>query len=288
MYRLADYCGRGFGTVIAVLQRVLFSLVVVFWGVVFVYLYQSGHIVSYVSEKFHLVCLIGGLAMIVLGLFNLLTSGANSQCFHGDECGHDHEDGHSHDHSDMNPVVSLLIMVLPVMLSMAWTEHRPSEILLENKSMQDVDPDALSFLNNLPPYTLKVLEENRTKNSKGDYQVNIFELFYSAGDTEVEKVFDGLPFETEGRIRDEKLRNPTGKRMRLYRLQGTCCAADAIAIPLGLEFEGELSEIPHHSWVTVSGVMSYEKVEGRTYPILKVKTVRESEAPHGEDLFMNR
>ncbi len=267
---------------IACLQRILFSLAVVFWGGALVYLYQSGHIVSYVSEKFHLVCLIGGLAMIVLGLFNLMTSRADYHCSHGDECGHDH------DHSDMNPVVSLAVMVLPVLLSLQWTDHRPSDVLLENKSSQDVNPDALSFLNNLPPYTLEILEETRTKNAEGDYQVNIFELFYSAGDGEVEKVFDGLAFETEGRIRDEKLRNVTGKRMRLYRLQGTCCAADAIAIPLGLEFEDELSDIPHHTWVKVSGIMSYEEVEGRTYPFLKVKSVMESEAPYGEDLFMRR
>ncbi len=264
------------------LQRILFSLAVMTWGGALVYLYQSGHVVSYVSEKFHLVCLIGGLAMLVLGLFNLLTSGVESSCHHGDECGHEH------DHSDMNPVMSLGIMILPIALSLQWSEHRPSEVLLENKSTQDVDPEALSFLNNLPPYTLETLEETRSKNAQGAYQVNIFELFYSAGDREVEKIFDGLSFETEGRIRDEKRRNPTGKRMRLYRLQGTCCAADAIAIPLGLEFEGELSDIPHHSWVKVSGVMSYEQEGNRTYPVLQVTTIEESTAPYGEDLFSTR
>ncbi len=96
------------------------------------------------------------------------------------------------------------------------------------------------------------------------------------------KVFDGLYVETVGKLRDEPNRNPDGKRMRLYRLFMTCCAADMKAIPLSIEFDGELPDLAHNSWVKVSGSMFYEEEEGVIYPILKVKKLEPAPVPEGE------
>jgi len=95
-------------------------------------------------------------------------------------------------------------------------------------------------------------------------------------------VFDGLAVETEAKLRDEPNRNADGNRMRLYRLFMTCCAADTKAIPLSIEFDGELPDISHHSWVRVGGNLVYEEVEGVVYPVLKVSRIEEIPVPEGE------
>ena len=57
------------------LNQVISSLATIAWGVIPVYFYVSGHIVKYLSPTFHMITLIGGLLMIVLGLFNLIHAG---------------------------------------------------------------------------------------------------------------------------------------------------------------------------------------------------------------------
>lgn len=264
-------------------QRVLFSLCVILWGSVLLYFYTGEDLASYLDPKFHVVVLIGGLACCVLGLFNLLMFRVETAgC-----CGHEHGEGevHSHEDTDLNPIVALMILLVPILASLAWTEHKLDDGILDKKSSMDVDPASMGYLNSLPPFTKETLDETRSKSADGMYQMNLLELFYSAGDQELEKVFTGLNFETEAILRDETNRNPDGKRMRLYRMFMTCCAADMKAIPMSVEFDGELPSIEKNTWVKVGGEMFYERVDGVIYPVLKVKRVEEIPEPAGSGQF---
>jgi hypothetical protein len=64
------------------------------WGGVMLYFYASGRIINYLPPDgiFQPMVLIAGIGLLILGLFNLLTTNAAEQ-----DCGHDH--GHSHDHN---------------------------------------------------------------------------------------------------------------------------------------------------------------------------------------------
>lgn len=257
----------------AKMQRVLFSLCLLAWGGVMLYFYQGEHLDAYLSSKFQFTVLVGGLACCVVGLFNLCCFNVKTDCGHGADCGHDHEE------SDLNPVVALCIILIPLGASLKWTEHKIDEAQIAKQSAQDVDPASMRFLADLPPFTKETLDATRQKSADGFYQMNLLELFYSAGDSELERVFTGLGFETEAMLRSEPNRNPAGNRMRLYKMFMTCCAADMKPIPLSVEFAGDLPDLPENSWVKVGGEMFYEHVDGVTYPVLKVKRLEEILAP---------
>ena len=75
-------------------NQIVASLATIAWGTVPVYFYARGLIDRYLNESFHLIALIGGLAMMVLGLFNLLHANRQVGCGHD----HSHEHGENDDH----------------------------------------------------------------------------------------------------------------------------------------------------------------------------------------------
>lgn len=260
-------------------QRLMFSLILLSWGGVMLYFYTGEHLDVYLRPKFHTTVLLGGLACCVVGLFTLLTYRLETDCGHGADCSHDHED------SDMNPLVAMIIVLFPLFASVAWTEHKIDDAHMAKKSALDPDPAKFSFLEDIPPFTKETLDETRSKSKDGFYQLNLSELFYSAGDPKMVEVFSGLHFETEGMLRDEPNRNPDGKRMRLYMMYMVCCAADMTPIPISIEFEGQLPDFPNAQWVNVGGEMHYEYLDGKVFPVLKVKRIEAIETPASEQSF---
>lgn len=264
-----------------VVERRVMSLVVFVIAMLLLYFYQHDRLVAYLKDKFHIYVLIGGLSAMVVAVFSFVTAGVEG------DCGHDHshddcDEDHAHEHGgDMNPFVGLFIVSIPIFCSLSWTTHGVSEARQDALSELDVSSADFSF-NDLPPFTIETLEKSRSKAPDGAYMLNIFELFFSAGDTVQEKVINGLYVETEAKLRNEPKRNKNGRRMRLFRLMMTCCAADAQAVPMTIEFEGETPDIGHNSWVRVAGIMSYERENGVVYPLLKVRRVEEISVPDGE------
>ncbi len=265
-----------------VIERRVMSVIVVLIGALLLYFYQHEKLSGYLKEKFHIYVLIGGLAALVMAVFSFLTAGMESDCGHDHGDGNDEEGCDDHEHGgDMNPFVALMIVALPMFFSLSWTTHGISEARQDALSEKDVSSADFSFTD-LPPFTLETLEKSTSKAPDGAFMLNIFELFFTAGDTVQEKVVNGLYVETEAKLRNEPNRNPDGKRMRLFRLMMTCCAADAQAVPMTIEFEGETPDIGHNSWVRVAGIMSYERQDGVVYPLLKVKRIEEIPVPDGE------
>ncbi|WP_105044450.1 DUF1980 domain-containing protein [Rubritalea profundi] len=260
-------------------QRVLFSCCILTWGGVMLYFYQSVHLDAYLAPNFQITVLIGGLACSIVGLFNLINFRVHTDCHHGGDCGHDHEG------SDLNPIVALTIILFPLIFSLVKTEHKLDDTHLAKKSAQDLDPASMRFLADLPPFTKETLEATRQKAADGFYEMNLLELFYSAGDSELERVFTGLQFETEAMLRSEPNRNPKGNRMRLYRMFITCCAADMKAIPMSVEFEGDLPIFEPNTWVKVGGEMRYEHIGGVTYPVMLVKRIEPIPSPNAGNLY---
>ena len=268
-------------------RRILFSLAVLIWSAVLLYFYGSGRINRYLAIDFRLITFCGGLGLAVLGLFNLFTAGQDA------DCGHDHADDaepHDHESGDMHPITATLLMLLPVCLSVAWTKDEYSVKALTRKGLYD-SPATITtpFLASaMPALTREEVEKSHRKNEDGFYEFSLIELFFTAGDREMQSLIAGMKVETEGRWIDEKVRNPDGTRQRLYRLFITCCAADSKTIPIILEFGKKPDHFPENSWVKVSGTMRFPVEEGGVQPVLEVEQVIASEPPYEENFMRGK
>jgi uncharacterized repeat protein (TIGR03943 family) len=263
-------------------RRILFSLAVLCWSAVLLYFHASGRINKYLAPDFRPIAFAGGLGLAVLGLFNLLTSGQNA------DCGHDHGTGsHDHETSDMHPLAALLLMVLPISLSVAWTKDEYSSVALSRKGLYDAPASMVSpFLaTEIPPFTLEEIEKRYDKTTDGFFNVSLMELFYATGDREMQSVINGLKIETEGRWMEERAHNPEGTRKRLYRLFITCCAADSRAIPIVLEFGKTPPELPENGWVKVAGTMRFPLEGGVLQPVLETERAIAAEPPYEESFL---
>jgi uncharacterized repeat protein (TIGR03943 family) len=265
-------------------QRILFSIAVLIWSAVVLYFYSSGRINKYLATDFRLVAFVGGLGLAVLGLFNLFTAGQKA------DCGHDHSDEadpHDHESSDMHPFTAILLMLLPVGISVAWTKDEYSVGALTRKGLYDAPASVTKpFLSSaMPELTREQIEKGHRKTADGFFEFSLMELFFTTGDREMQTLIEGMRVETEGRWVDEKVRNPNGSRKRLYRLFITCCAADSKAVPIILEFGKKPPEFPENGWVKVAGIMRFPVEEGSTQPVLEVERVLAVEPPY-EESFM--
>lgn len=268
------------------IRRILFSLAILLWAACLLYFYGSGRIVKYLAPDFRTIALAGGLGLAVLGLFNLITFRETASC------SHEHDDGaHSHDHesSDMHPLAALLLMTLPVALSMTWTKDTFSQSTLARKGLYDDPAEAATpFLSaSFPPISLEEMQQSHRKTADGYYQFSLMELFFATGDRELQNVIGGMKVETEGRIIEEKVNNPNGSRMRLYRMFMTCCVADSQAIPIILEFGSKPPLFPENSWVKVAGKMTFPQEEGTLRAVLEVERAAPAEIPLEEKFLRN-
>ncbi len=274
----------------AAINQVIFSLATIAWGVVPVHLYATGLISKYLSPTFHLIALVGGLAMIVLGLFNLLNAKRKVGCGHdhGHDHGHGQDDGH--DHHGQSPIATIFLMILPVVLCCSFTNHEYSTRALSWKGLyKKRSARASLFATKREPFTRATIEKTTPKSPEGNYLLTITELYWSAGDEEIMKAYDGLPAQLEGRIISEEPKlDPNGNRKRLYRVFMTCCAADAQVLGLALEFDGPLPDLPDKTWVKVSGTVAFEKTEGQDFAYLKVANLQTASEPPPDNRFRQR
>ena len=270
------------------LRRILFSLAVLSWGVALLYFHASGRIAKYLAPDFRLIALVGGLGLSVLALFNLLTAGQQAGC------GHDHsDDAHCHDHEsgDIHPLLACVLMVLPLVASIAWTKDEYSASALARKGLYDAPQNmTASFLSAaMPAITREEIEKGHRKTADGFYEFNLMELYFATGDREMQTAMDGLKIETEGRLIEERTSHAKSSRKRLYRLLMSCCAADSRAIPIVLEYgNNPLPTIAENEWVKVAGTMNFPMEEGLLQPILTVDRTIEAEPPFEESFLRNQ
>lgn len=263
------------------LQRVIFSIALMVWGAVLVYFYASGRINNYLAPDFRPLTLAGGLGLLVVGAFNLLTATQEASC------GHDHGPGDAHDHEsmDIHPLAAFLILLVPLGIGVAWTKDTFSLGALSRKGVHDSPAETSSLLlgASMPKLTKEIIEKQHPKNQDGYHTFGLMELFFSSGDQEMRELVEGMQVETEGRL----VKDPEGgaNQRRLYRLFITCCAADSRAIPIIVRFKGEVPTVEENAWMKLSGTMRYPD-EGEGYvPVLEVVHAAEAPPPP-EESFM--
>ena len=275
--------------------QVVSSLATIAWGVVPVYFYfftfedqgTEKHIIqAYLSPSFHMIALTGGLAMIVLGTFNLIHARREVGCGHDhsheneEGCDHEHGHGQGHDHHEQNPLAALCLMLLPVILCTGFTKHEYSKEALRWKGLYKQRTLRSLYSNYNAEFTRELLEKRTPRSREGNFLLQLSELYWSAGDEKIMKVYEGLPAQLEGRlIEEEPDLNPEGNRKRLYRVVMTCCAADAQVLGVPLQFSGSLPALEDKTWITARGKVAFESIDGQYFAYLRDCEVEASAPP---------
>jgi len=271
----------------------LFGLLATFWGGILVYFYHSTRVREYLDISFHHFIMIGGLGMIVLGLYSVISP--REKTYSHAHCDHDHDhgedEGHHHHHDDNDdcghhhdeghgPFVTILLTVVPLTLALANTKDSLSNTGLAKKGLYE-SPNLMAAADR-PPFTREDLEKNISKNKYGEFQIRMISAYYAAGDREIQGIFDGLPVELEGRIAPEKINNEAGDRLRIFRSIITCCAADLQVIGISLAFPEGAERPEPDAWVKAGGILTFEKVKGDILPVLKVREATVTAEPYSE------
>ena len=134
-------------------------------------------------------------------------------------------------------------------------------------------------------FTLDDLKRMVPQSSEGNFLLEVPQLFYTANDTELQRVLEGLPVETIAQVmpisKDVQEMNPDAatRRLRLFRMFVECCAADMRPLPVTIEFKDGIPEYEEMGWVKVVGKVRYEHVDGVTAPIVDVISMEPTAEP---------
>jgi hypothetical protein len=115
-------------------------------------------------------------------------------------------------------------------------------------------------------FTLEDLKAQVPQSKEGNFILEVPELYYTAGDKEVQGVLAGQLIETTAQVLPEKVNNADGKRLRIFRLLVQCCAADARPYSVPVEFKDKAPAIKDMTWVKLVGKMGYVQENGRPCP----------------------
>lgn len=133
-------------------------------------------------------------------------------------------------------------------------------------------------------FTLADLKAQVPQSKEGNFILEVPELYYTAGDKEVQGVLAGQMVETTAQVLPEK-NDTTGKRLRIFRLLVQCCAADARPYSVPVEFADKAPVLKDMTWVKVIGKMAYKQEGGQTVPTIEVSSITETTSPDNAMLY---
>ncbi|HEY1082976.1 MAG TPA: hypothetical protein VGE29_11965 [Prosthecobacter sp.] len=134
-------------------------------------------------------------------------------------------------------------------------------------------------------FSLEDLKQQVPQNSKGEFMLDVPEIYYTGGDIEVQKVINGQPIETTAQVLPEKVNNASGHRLRIFRMLVQCCAADARPYSVPVDFGKKAPDFKEMTWVKISGMMSYEKDGDQTIPVIRATNIEETTAPDNSMIY---
>ena len=134
-------------------------------------------------------------------------------------------------------------------------------------------------------FTLEDLKAQVPQSKEGNFILEVPELYYTAGDKEVQGVLAGQLIETTAQVLPEKVNNADGKRLRIFRMLVQCCAADARPYSVPVEFTDKAPTIKDMTWIKLVGKMGYVQENGQTVPIVYASEYKETTAPDNAMLY---
>lgn len=194
------------------------------------------------------------------------------------------------------------------MMQMRIAKARAAKPPIENTFDSSVDPNANPYTSDSvgntvtdadsPPdgstedsndswatFTLDDLKQMVPQNEAGDFQLDVPQIFYTAGDKELMDVMEGIPIETSAQLMEETLNNPNGHRLKAFRLFIECCAADARPLSIPIDFGEAPPEYIEMGWYRLYGKLHYVEEEGDLLPVLRMERLEETSEPMDELIF---
>jgi hypothetical protein len=134
-------------------------------------------------------------------------------------------------------------------------------------------------------FTLDDLKAQIAQSPEGNFMLEVPEIYYTAGDKEVQSVLNGQPVETVAQVLPEKVNNEKGTRVRIFRLQVQCCAADARPYSIPVDFGKAPPKFKDMSWVKVTGKITFKQEGDQTVPVLEATTMTEATEPDSKMVY---
>lgn len=173
----------------------------------------------------------------------------------------------------------MLVLVVPVAFSALLTPDSFSASAIRNKmALAGVaDTPGKTAFGDAPGFTLEDFEKMVPKNARGNYEISVIEIFYSAGDPDIQNVLSGLPVETVGQL----LPGPKGEgdRLRVFRLYVECCAADARPVSVSIEFATGIPDFTEMGWYKVTGKLDFLDNKGVKQPLVRETVIEVTDEP---------
>ncbi|MDG2124076.1 MAG: hypothetical protein P8J87_10285, partial [Verrucomicrobiales bacterium] len=225
--------------------------------------------------------------------------------------GHDHgEDeacGHAHDSTFDGGLVAALILMVPLLVaavrtpdgfSKSWFMKREAlamsatevpegmeTLSVKKAEAQGASDSGAATSGGYGAFTLQDLESLVEKSEAGNYMLSIQEIFYTAGDTEIQNVLKGLPVETIGQVLPDTMNDPLGRKLKVFRLFVQCCAADARPLSVTADFPQKAPPFKEMGWYKVKGTMDFVKKKGLTAPVIRGLELEEVPEPEDRMLY---
>jgi hypothetical protein len=289
-------CGHDHGDAIWTRRFFTFlqGIVLFMIGGIMVYFVASGRIdgrnpqMPYVTGWFKGLALCGGLGLMVLGLFNWLTSRRDVDCGHDHDHDPDHNQQHTsepesdaaeppplhtHEGSVAGRALTLLVLsgsiaaaavLTPDALSSRYIQYKSNAYGNDRNSaerLRQTSPEPAKVASQPGGFTLAKVEEYIKRTKEGNFPLSVVNLHYMGADQEYATVMDGQPVETTGQVVKDEL-NPGPGNLRVFVTQVTCCAADARPYSVPVIFDGDVPDYVEMGWYKVKGKLEFIQERG--------------------------
>ena len=188
--------------------------------------------------------------------------------------------------------MAFLVLLVPIVAavfrspdaySISWMQKREAllSVVGTGTAPKGVSKLADASATNAPEMevTLADIDTMVEKNADGEYQLSVLELFYLGNDDAFTKVLRGAPVETVGQIVKERINNPDGNRLRVFRLFVQCCAADARPMSVPVRFRGKAPEVREMGWYAIHGSIDFEDQNGQRIAIVRAEDLESVPEP---------
>lgn len=137
----------------------------------------------------------------------------------------------------------------------------------------------------LGSFTIEDLKKMVPQNEKGEFLLDVPQIFYTAGDRELMAVMEGIPVETTAQLMEESLNNPNRTRLKAFRLFIECCAADARPLSIPIEFGKTPPEYKEMGWYKIYGQIHYSNENDEVVPMILIERIEATSEPTDGLLF---
>jgi len=253
----------------------------------------------YVTGWFKVLVLCGGLAIMVMGVFNWLMRNRTV------DCGHDHGGDadsenhalpgqpaaypHTHEGSVLGRAVTLLLlsgsvaaatMLTPDQLSSRYVQFKAASYGNDRNSAARLAKESpgLAAAKAQGGFTLEKVEQYLKRTPEGNFPLSVMNLHYMSADPEYATVMEGQMVETTGQVVKDEI-NPGPGHLRVVTMQVTCCAADARPYSIPIVFEGKLPDYVEMGWYNITGKLEFTRERGMKMAMLKATNLTATVRP---------